>query len=84
MDGFMPFLGVGLAVADTNLKVGGFDSDNLHFGLSIGAGLDFALNPNWIVRGEYIFDTYEKRNYAGASGVNFDTHTLRLAVSYKF
>jgi outer membrane immunogenic protein len=84
----MPFIAGGLAIADADVRyigVPGAADTKLHFGFTIGAGVDFALNSNWIIRAEYLYDNYGSENYNAPIGkVDFDTHTIRAAVIYKF
>jgi outer membrane immunogenic protein len=85
MDNLMPFLAAGLAIADADIRtVPGVGDSHLHVGFTVGAGLDFAVNENVIVRGEYLFDAYGSETYAPGGKVDFDTHTLRAALIWKF
>jgi outer membrane immunogenic protein len=89
MDSLMPFVAVGLAIADADVRlpaVGDADSSR-HTGLSIGGGLDWALADSLSLRVEYIFDTYSSENYDlgdGDHSVDFDTSTVRGAVIWNF
>jgi len=81
MDGvWMPFIAGGLAIADADV----LDDSKIHFGFSIGAGLDYRITDNLVGRVEYLFDSYESRNYNNAGSVDFDTHTIRAAISWQF
>lgn len=64
-------------------------------GYVIGAGLEWALNRNWLLRGEYLYYSFEDANFSApfASAPTFlsnfgfrdsDLHTLRAGISYKF
>lgn len=81
MDGtWMPFLAGGLAIADADIR----GDSKIHLGFTIGAGLDYRITDNLIGRVEYLFDSYEQRDYGAAGDVDFDTHTVRAAVSWQF
>lgn len=57
------------------------------YGYTVGAGVDYAVTPNVLLRAEYNFTDYGKRDLAtGAGTYTFDTktHGLKLGVGYKF
>jgi outer membrane immunogenic protein len=81
MDGaWMPFVAGGLALADADVA----GDSKIHLGFSIGAGLDYRFTENLVGRIEYLFDIYESRGYGVAGDVDFDTHTVRAAISWQF
>jgi len=59
---------------------------------SLGFGVEYAVTPNWTVRGEYFYDGinahYEVFNPAAGASVGFGTRTMyhlgRIGLSYKF
>jgi len=59
---------------------------------SIGLGVEYAIRPNWTVRGEFFYDGinahYEVFNPAAGSSVGFGTRTMyyigRIGMNYKF
>jgi len=62
-------------------------------GFNIGGGVEYAFTSNWIIRGEYIFDGFERDNINfGILPANFtenrnarlDLNTIRAAIEYKF
>ena len=82
------FAAAGVAIADIDATIPGVGNDsNTHFGLSGGVGVDFMVNPNWLIRAEYLLDFYgsETYNYPGGN-VDIDAmvNTVRAAVIYKF
>ncbi len=104
-DRFLPYGTVGVAVVGTNVDVHvgapaknlRFDGGETHVGLLVGAGLEYALTDNWILRGEYDYVTVGAREYAikykGGWPTNVgnpvakgdgDGHILRIGASYKF
>lgn len=88
IDRFLPFLATGLTIADGDARSPGFGSPSeLHFGWTIGAGLDFAVTDNFLVRGEYIFDRAGTETYTYGPGdidFSFDNSNFRLAATLKF
>ena len=64
-----------------------------HSGWTVGLGAEYAINPNWSVKGEYLYVDLGSENYVGGFGgggatqvtsVSLKTHLLRLGVNYKF
>ncbi len=60
-------------------------------GWNLGAGVEYAFNPNWIARAEYIYDNYGSQRYAFNSFGNWSdrrvsstSSTVRAALEYKF
>jgi outer membrane immunogenic protein len=86
-DSVMPFVAGGVALADMDVRVPGVGSDaRTHLGFSIGGGLDVAVSDSVVLRAEYIYDSYESRNYAIGGGVSVDAdpHTIRGVIMWKF
>ena len=92
---------VGLALSDGKVDVVGYCPPDIYYahgshqliGLSLGAGVEYALTNNIILRGEYMYDDYGHRSVDVGSGppnywqnreVKLQNQTVRLAVSYKF
>jgi outer membrane immunogenic protein len=92
MDQFLPYVTAGVAFGDEQLKsfdstVGGFSSSKTVVGWTAGGGLEYAIDPNWIVRGEVRYTDFGKQNFNFAGDrikVRFDEVTTELGVSYKF
>lgn len=82
------FGAAGIALADFDIEVPGQGVDShLHMGLTVGAGVDYMIDPNWVIRGEYLVDVYGKENYGFPGGnIKMDAYTvtLRGAIMYKF
>ena len=63
-------------------------------GFNVGGGVEYAFTQNWIVRGEYIFDSFGHETYPfpnstpgpgyDARRITFDENTVRAALEYKF
>src|SRR5262249_54492973 len=64
-------------------------SDTL-WGYAIGGGVDVAIDPRWVVRAEYLFLGFEKKDHGAVmpgiisleNGMN--VQTVRAALSYRF
>lgn len=59
------------------------------WGWTIGAGLEYALDNNWSVRGEYRFSQYSGKTSVFPGNIRdrvgkYQTHTVRIGVSYRF
>ncbi|CAM5765984.1 porin [Labrys miyagiensis] len=87
-DRFLPYITGGVAYGDE--KVSGFgvgSNSDTRVGWTAGAGLEYAIDDNWIVRGEarYVDLGSKNLNIAGVRHkVRFDSTNLTLGVSYKF
>lgn len=85
----------GIAFADMDIDysddfAGPFSASdsNVHFGWTIGAGVDYALTENWRLGLEYKYLDFGKETYnfgdAGSTKVDFDMHHVSLRLNYKF
>jgi outer membrane immunogenic protein len=56
-------------------------------GWTIGGGAEFALDQNWLVRGEYLYADYGRVSVSLTDGssasARIETHTARIGVSYR-
>jgi outer membrane immunogenic protein len=80
-----PFVAVGLAVADLNVREGcgvSAPAGGLFFGGTIGAGIDFRALQNVALRGEVLYDFYHPKNYEHYS-VDFSSWTARFALIWQ-
>ncbi|MDE2361434.1 MAG: porin family protein [Hyphomicrobiales bacterium] len=71
--------------------VGSQSSNSSALGWSAGAGVEFAINNNWSVKGEYLYAglgnksvTYTALGNYGTPVVQTGEHTARLGVNYHF
>lgn len=82
------FAAGGLAIGDMDATIPGVGNDSkTHFGLTVGAGIDYMVDPNWVIRAEYLLDYYGDEDYSlGGSDVSIDalTNTVRAAIIYHF
>ena len=70
----------------------GVSQSDVRNGWAVGAGAEWAVTRNWIVRGEYLHEDFGSFTVplaaalpAGTRGnMNLDAHKLRMAISYKF
>lgn len=98
---FLVYGAAGVAMSDSKINVIGYCPPDIYttsgsrtlVGYSIGAGAEYALSKNVIVRSEYIYDNYGHQSVDVGSGppnywqdreLKLETHTFRAAVSYKF
>jgi outer membrane immunogenic protein len=60
--------------------------NSMRVGYAVGAGLEYALNRNWSVRGEYLFADLGKSNLSayGLAPQRSQSHLVRLGVNYRF
>ncbi len=89
MDRALLFGTGGLSFGSGSLKGGGKKSDKMHVGWVLGGGMEYAVNENWILRGQYLYHNYGKaKNYKllpTTRKVKYNAaHSLSLGVSYKF
>jgi outer membrane immunogenic protein len=57
-------------------------------GWTIGGGLEYAMTPNWSLKGEYLFMDFGSVSSTNDDGDSFDheveVHTFRVGLNYKF
>lgn len=101
-DRFLPYITGGVAVAhykygwDNNFPDSYSDSDT-RVGWTVGAGLEYAITDNWLVRAQYLYSDYgddDHGDYHGSRGkigdgyarynIDLKTHTATIGISYKF
>ncbi len=98
MDRFLPYLSAGLAIADGRgcgipapglPCVGNTSYSDARIGWTVGAGAAYALTNNLIARLDYSYSAFPNKTYTlggfgGAVATRFDTHAIRVGLSYKF
>ena len=100
MDRWLPFVTGGLAVASykhttTDIPGGPYaDAKDTITGYTLGAGAEYAVTDNWVVRGEYRFadfgrHTSQRHLIVNGAPLNPDeieltTHDVRIGIAYKF
>jgi outer membrane immunogenic protein len=87
-DNFLPYITGGVAFGDEKFTINGFGSDSeTRVGWTAGGGVEYAIDPNWIVRGEvrYVDLGQKDSNVIGTRiKTKFDSINTTLGVSYKF
>lgn len=87
MNGWMPYITGGYALADVSARDGvGSGSDTVS-GWTIGGGLEVKLDRAWSIKGEYLYvDLDESINLSGGPGRASieDLHIVRAGINYKF
>ncbi|MCL8000086.1 porin family protein [Brucella sp. 21LCYQ03] len=101
MDRWLPYVAAGVAIGSVKNTVSAsgvidgqpFDvsesESKTHVGWTAGAGVDYAATDNVILRLEYRYSDYGKKNYTVVDDVltarnKFKTNEVRLGVAYKF
>jgi outer membrane immunogenic protein len=96
----LPFISVGISFADMGIHYdneGGdsYSKSNTQVGWLAGAGLEWGFSENLSIRGEYYYKAYNGLSMPipsvyglndanGAGRINFNDHTVRVAVNYWF
>jgi len=91
-DQIMPYVTGGVAFGDQQYKINvptvGADSvSKTRVGWTAGGGVEYAIDQNWIVRGEVRYTDFGKQNISFAGDPmksRFNEVTTTLGVSYKF
>lgn len=92
-DRFLPYIAGGVAFGNikNTLAIEGIGSEShskTHTGWTIGGGFDYAATDNVVLRLEYRYTDYGKKDYdldwAGGVENKFKTHDVRLGLAYKF
>jgi outer membrane immunogenic protein len=87
-DNILPYVTGGVAFGDEKLDVNGFGSNSdTRVGWTAGAGVEYAIDPNWIVRGEVRYVDLGQKDVTldGARiKTRFESVNTTLGVSYKF
>jgi outer membrane immunogenic protein len=75
----------GVAFGGLEAERWGLDESRSHVGWTLGGGVEYAFNPNWSVKGEYLYLSYSDRAYT-VTGANhgFDNNLVRLGINYRF
>lgn len=95
LDRFMPYIAGGLSVGKYQFDLDHDGTGNMDFeeersltGWNLGAGFDYAVTDNLIVRAEYRYTDFGSKSFdqdwGGDSKIDINTHDIRLGVAYKF
>jgi len=93
-DRFLPYVTGGVAFGNANFEernLGDFygKADLDLTGWTLGAGAEYALTDNWILRGEYRYTEFGEEDFTSEEStdeysVNIHTHDFRIGAAYKF
>lgn len=90
MGPFLPYLSAGGAIAQASVEDKSFlepIQDNVHLGLTVGAGLEFALTSSISLRGEYQYITLGPMDYSldgGVKALEYDLHAIKIGANMSF
>lgn len=101
MDRWLPFVTAGVAMAHYKHSTVFLPSGDVYAdvedtiaGYALGAGAEYAVSDNWVVRGEYRFADFGRHTsirhstFDGAAvksdAIELKTHDIRLGIAYKF
>ncbi|WP_273726043.1 outer membrane protein [Brucella gallinifaecis] len=93
VDRFLPYIAGGVAFGSVKNTIGddevSFSQSKTLTGWTAGAGVDYAATDNVIVRLEYRYTDYGRKNFdfgleGGSVRDKFKTNEVRLGVAYKF
>lgn len=76
---FLPYLTAGLAVANGDDGV----TDNVHFGWTAGAGVEFAVTEDVSLDLQYRYTDYATADYSGVD-IGFNTHAVTFGLNWRF
>lgn len=86
MNGWMPYVTGGLAVAEVEADNGFSSGSDTVAGWTVGGGLEVKLDRNWSVKGEYLYvDVGDTISTGGGDRATIeDMHIVRGGINYKF
>ena len=87
-DNILPYVTGGVAYGNVKTSIAGVGSKtHTRVGWTAGAGVEYAIDQNWIVRGEVRYTDFGKQNInilGDRVKTRFNETTTELGVSYKF
>ena len=88
-DRFLPFVTGGAAFGNIQATTAGLTTSTTNAGWTIGAGLEFAITPNWSAKAEYLYVSLGKFNCglncgATTDNVSFNANLVRGGINYHF
>jgi len=92
MDRFMPYLTGGVAFGDEQVSIsiptiGADSASKTRVGWTVGGGVEYAIDQNWILRGEVRYTDFGKQGFVFFNDPiksRFNEVTATVGVSYKF
>lgn len=88
-DRFLPYVTGGAAFGNIDATTAGLTTTTTNAGWTVGAGLEFAITPNWSAKAEYLYVDLGKFNCgpncgAATDNVSFNANLVRGGVNYHF
>jgi outer membrane immunogenic protein len=88
-DRFLPFVTGGAAFGNIQATTAGLTTSTTNAGWTVGAGLEFAITPNWSAKAEYLYVSLGKFNCglncgATTDNVSFNANLVRGGINYHF
>ena len=78
----------GYAGANVKAEVPGLSEEKFRSGWTLGLGAEYAIAPQWTVKGEWLYADYGDQTYfqstANARKVTFTDNLIRAGLNYKF
>lgn len=87
VDRFLPYIAGGVAFGDVDVSsnAGGPSFGDTFTGWTIGAGVDYAMTDNLLLRAEYRYTDFGTESFGGINAdVDLTTNEVRLGIAYKF
>jgi outer membrane immunogenic protein len=88
-DRFLPYVTGGVAFGNIDATTAGLTTMTTNAGWTVGAGVEFAITPNWSAKAEYLYVDLGKFNCglncgAPTDNVSFTTNLVRGGINYHF
>jgi outer membrane immunogenic protein len=88
-DRFLPYVTGGAAFGNINATTAGLTTTTTNVGWTVGAGVEFAITPNWSAKAEYLYANLGKFNCglncgAATDNVSFSANLVRGGINYHF
>ncbi|WP_455475196.1 outer membrane protein [Bartonella sp. B17] len=61
-----------------------FDDTRTMVGFTLGAGVDFAVTHNILLRAEYRYSDFGKKKFSNMVDIDYKTNDFRVGIAYKF
>jgi outer membrane immunogenic protein len=87
IDRVMLYVAGGAAYGRGDLEVAGLSNNQVHWGWTLGGGIEAMVTPNVSARLEYLYVDLAKENYQsvlGPVGIGYNSNILRVGLNYRF
>jgi opacity protein-like surface antigen len=81
-DRWLPYAFAGAVVGGGTLTLPASDSQT-HFGLTLGAGVEYSVDRNWSIGARYSYLNLADEAYAGGISAGFHGHSVAGTLSYR-